>query len=290
MRTMDELQQIVEDELGEIVLFQRIAPGIYEAATRPNCDVFRFTNDHYIVECDSPVLSAAAKKYGKLLETAQGILTFNIDEADSGKFVVEYELTKYLQKNGQSKLSDTPLIELVTFGREHHPEYFGPYPVPMWTPWGQTARYWCIDNGIHWIETSEGQTVLSLSYPFWECELTNGTKAMGTHLDEDLRRGVAQCLANIFFLEKDACVPIFELSIAHSVWIEQGKINRPALMNAIWEQHPEFAMTYNTQEQMGGHDILGMVLNSLGGDIPLYSSLKNIITITAGVGSNYLNL
>lgn len=94
----------------------------------------------------------------------------------------------------------------------------------------------------------------------------------------------------MFFLEKDACVPIFELLEVRPNWCDQNIINRKALMNTLWQLHPEYAMSYNVQEQSGGHDILGLVMDSFGAEVSLQGSLQNMISITPGAGFDYLNL
>ena len=64
MRTSDEIQQLVENELGEIILFKEIAPGAYEAATKNTDELPGFARDHYVVVMDSPVISKAAVNAG----------------------------------------------------------------------------------------------------------------------------------------------------------------------------------------------------------------------------------
>ena len=292
MKTMNELQQIITDVLGEIITLDKIAPGVYESVTKNSEERICFANNFYVVEEDSPVISQMAKTLGKppTGQTTEGLLFYDVDEATSGKFVIEYEVAKYRQKNGLKKLSETTLREMSVFGMEHHPEYFGSYPVSSLTPWGYTTRHWTIENGIHWLETDECRTVLSLAYPYWECELTDSAKKLGMHVKSDLQKGVHFCFANMFFLEKDACVPIFELLEVRPNWCDQNIINRKALMNTLWQLHPEYAMSYNVQEQSGGHDILGLVMDSFGAEVSLQGSLQNMISITPGAGFDYLNL
>lgn len=82
----------------------------------------------------------------------------------------------------------------------------------------------------------------------------------------------------------------FELLEVRPNWCDQNIINRKALMNTLWQLHPEYAMSYNVQEQSGGHDILGLVMDSFGAEVSLQGSLQNMISITPGAGFDYLNL
>lgn len=109
-------------------------------------------------------------------------------------------------------------------------------------------------------------------------------------MQDDIEKGIDKCLGSLFFLQADACIPIFELLLLRPQWMESGMIDRPALMNAIWELHSEYAISYNTTEQAGGHDALGVILNSLGVDVPLKSSLKEMMMITANAGTDYLKI
>ena len=290
MKTANEIQRIAEDELGTVVLFEQIALGVYEAATKLDEEAIGFPNDYYLVELDSPIISEKAKTYGKPLGDDTGIVLFDIDDETGGRFIIDYELALYRLKAGIQQDNESSVHELATFGREHHPEYFGEYPVPTVTPWGYIARHKKIENGIYWIETDVGQNVLSLSYPFWNCELTEAAKVYGKHTQDDIEKGIDNCLGNLFFLQADACIPIFELLLLRPQWMESGMIDRPALMNAIWELHSEYAISYNTTEQAGGHDALGVILNSLGVDVPLKSSLKEMMMITADAGTDYLKI
>ncbi len=290
MKTAYEIHQCVETELGEIVLFRQKAPGVYEAATKYDAGQIGFANDYYIVELDSPVISDEAKQTGKALGKNTGIVFFDIDDTPGGKFIIEYELALYRKKAGLPPEDISPIHEIVTFGREYHPDYFGEYPVPAVTPWGYSTRYRKIENGIYWLDTDKGQSVLALSYPFWNCELSEAAKSYGRHTEDDLKKGVSSCMGYLFFLRDDACIPLFELLPLRSHWLNSGVIDRRALMNAIWTLHSEYALSFNATEQAGGHDVLGLLLNTLGADVPLKSSLKEMITITAGAGTDYLKI
>lgn len=290
MRNMSDIQGIVTAELGEIISLEEIVPGVYEAVTKRRDGHIGLANDFYVVETDSPAVSEAAKKHGRAVDGAEDVLLFDIDDYESGRFIIEYEIEKYKCKDGQKPLKESKLLEIAVYGMECHADYFGSYPVPSLTPWGYTARYKTLENGIYWIETAHCQNVLSVCYPTWNSELTEAVKQMGKHIEADLEKRIDECFGNLYFIEEDACVAIFELLELRPHWTENGMINQQALMNAIWKYHSEYAVSYNAMEQAGGHDGLGLVLNALGNDVPLYRSLEKMMFITQDAGYDYLNI
>lgn len=72
----------IEDEMGEIQLVQNEVPGVYYILLKT--DGCSSVSQYYIVEKSSPVISMAAKKYGKSLRTHNDLLAFDIEDASSG--------------------------------------------------------------------------------------------------------------------------------------------------------------------------------------------------------------
>ena len=108
--------------------------------------------------------------------------------------------------------------------------------------------------------------------------------------DSDKEQGIDNTLGYLFFQEKEFCLVIFELVQVREEWIETGMVNRPALMNAIWQFHPDYAASHNISEQHGLNDGLGLLLKSLGHDIELTGSTDNMISIDLDAGVDFLRL
>lgn len=290
MKSTNEIQQIVEETFGEIIKIENPAPGVYEAVVKPEEDRPGFAGDYYIVEMDSSAISSAAKAHGKLIEGYTGVVSYDVDDTPSGKFIIDYELTKYRIRQGLPLPEGESLRSIALYGMEHHPDYFGEYPVPVLTPWGYTVRHQRIDNGVYWIETDKCRNVLSVCYPYWNTEFSEYAIKIGAKQNNGLIFDGEDSGEDLFFLDRDACIPIFELLEMRPEWSENNMVNPLALMNAIWDYHPKYALAYNTQEQAGLHDTLGLLVNSLGGEAELQGSPKNMIFMTPNMGNQYLNL
>ena len=81
---------------------------------------------------------------------------------------------------------------------------------------------------------------------------------------------------------------IFELLQYHSEWLTDGRVDLPALMNAILENWPEYAVTFNAHEQAGLNDGVGLFLRSMGIEVELSGSEERMITLTEGAGTDFL--
>ena len=64
-----------------------------------------------------------------------------------------------------------------------------------------------------------------------------------------------------------------------------GLINQAALMNASWKYYPQYAATYNFEEQHGDHNILGTLKSKLGVPENTLSPPQNLIHLTEGAGT-----
>ena len=67
-----------------------------------------------------------------------------------------------------------------------------------------------------------------------------------------------------------------------------GRVDLPALMNAILEYRPEYAVSHNLYEQSGLNDAMAMLLRAMGVEAELKSSEERMIALTPGAGTDYL--
>ena len=191
--------------------------------------------------------------------------------------------TEYMQ-------TDRPRFVILLFtNMEYHPEYFGPYPAPLATPRGRTARYKPLMNGIFWIETGTGEEVLAVCYPIWNCDFSETVLKQSEQTEEDVREGIDNTLGYLFFSKRASSLALFELWGQYEELRAGGLIDYPALMNYIWAHFPEYAATYNIQNQMGMHDTFGLLMNALGAEMELQNDPSKVIAMSKAAGLDFLN-
>ena len=279
----------LSDVFDEIKVLEEKAPGVYFIGAHDGSDRL-MCDEYYVVDHSSCAITEEAKKYGKDIQGHPSLLLFPFAEEKSGYKIIEYEIARYTLSTGQTLDAGADLHSLAFYNMEYHPEYFGAYPAPIVTPLGFNTRYQVIDNGIFFIETDLCRKLLAVCYPVWECELSDYSKQRGLQTDFDMEHGINNTLGYLFFEEEMHCLVVFELLLLRESWIESGIIKRPALMNAIWKYHPDYAASHNLDEQKGLHDCLGLLLNAFGENIELAGSVENMISITPEAGYDFLNL
>lgn len=274
------IQKLVE-MLGEEAPLEMEGPGVYYLAVKEH-------GEFYIVEQTSSIISDIAKSYGKQYPDYAGLLFYSLADVCSGSKIVDYELEKYAIDNGVPSHDSATLHNAAAYGAEVHPEYFGAYPAPVHTPWGYTLRYRRIENGIFWLETDQRQEVLTICYPIWNASLSETAMRLGATMDADREHGIHISLAYIFFRKPDACIPIFELMRTRREWGQTGRIAVPALMNAIWRNHPGYVLVHNAREQLGVNDAVCWLLGQLGIEESPKFSADNMIVLFPGAGVEYI--
>lgn len=164
-----------------------------------------------------------------------------------------------------------------------------PYPAPLATPRGRTARYKPLMNGIFWIETGTGEEVLAVCYPIWNCDFSETVLKQSEQTEEDVREGIDNTLGYLFFSKRASSLALFELWGQYEELRAGGLIDYPALMNYIWAHFPEYAATYNIQNQMGMHDTFGLLMNALGTEVELQNNPNKVIAMSKAAGLDFLN-
>ncbi len=163
------------------------------------------------------------------------------------------------------------------------------YPAPLATPRGRTARYKPLMNGIFWIETGTGEEVLAVCYPIWNCDFSETVLKQSEQTEEDVREGIDNTLGYLFFSKRASSLALFELWGQYEELRAGGLIDYPALMNYIWAHFPEYAATYNIQNQMGMHDTFGLLMNALGTEVELQNNPNKVIAMSKAAGLDFLN-
>ena len=163
------------------------------------------------------------------------------------------------------------------------------FPVPLYTPRGCTIRHWVLDNGVYWLETDQCEEVLAVCYPVWSSELSNVAEKLGEQTEYDKAHNIENTLGYIFFPMKISCIPLYEMMRVRSEWAGLV-IDKPALINALWDAAPEYVCLINQQEQSGKNDLLSALLMGLGIEVEPNISLDNVITVFPDAGKDFLLL
>lgn len=268
----------VEEELGEIQFFTEECPGVYVLSCRRDEGPCR---ELYIVEETASMIPPGVKKLGRRLLSYPDLLVYEIENPSGGQKIVEYEVNKFRAAQGLPLPEGVTLRDIALDGMELNPEYFGTFPVPWMTPWGCTLRHKAIDNGVYWLETEGSPRVFAL------CCILEDTLS-------DAARGLAERCGGagegyLFFQERASCIPLFELLQLYPQW-DPSCVDRRALENAVWRDYPEYAIQYNAQEAAGQHSLTGLVFRSLGDQVDLSASAKQMIALSPDVGTDFCAL
>ncbi len=127
--TQGDLAQKLNDALGEISPLKTEAPGVYYLTVHGHGEV-------YLVEKASPIISDEVKAYGKQFPEFPNLLFYPFKEVKGGSKLVAYEVEKYDMLRKRPEHDSKSLRTAAVYAAEYHPEFFGTYPVPIYTPWG----------------------------------------------------------------------------------------------------------------------------------------------------------
>lgn len=266
----DYLPPDFDSIFGEVRSIEEQAPGVYYIIACEECG--EHFQEYYIVANHAPFF-AKISQYGKKL---RNMILLDVSKDDSGWRIAEYELCRYMLQNHTAQLPKEALRDIGLHAAEHHPEYFGRYPVPVDTPWGYTLRHWALENGIYWLETDECAEGLTICSPIWQAELSISARWVGIKKQEYL-----------FFTACASCIPIFELMRTRQAW-DGTLIDRQALMNAIWEYLPQYALAQNRREQLGQNSLAAIFLAEFGIEIEPKALKKELIAIFPDKGTDFL--
>lgn len=277
-----------QSELGVIKSAVLQCPGIYYICTDQvsECPV---DPEFYVVTDEAPI-SMEARTYGKRFFTHSDLLLYPLNDTNRNWMVLEYEINKYRTKNHLPLPEGETLHSTAIFAMECHPEYFGMLPPPWMTSRGYTVRYRVIGNGIYWIETDRCEEVLAVAFPIWDGELSEAAIKVSERAPSDQGQNIEASLGYLFFSAYSSSIPIFEMLQTRPEWVTSGMVNKAALMNAIWNDHPAYALAYNEFEQAGLNDPLETMLRHFGeDDTGLAQSGAHMISFSADAGTAFLN-
>ena len=226
--------------IGEIQCSEKKCPGVYFVSTRSPGHSLMSTSDYYVVMDDSPAISPEAKHFGELVQDSPKAILFDCNNYfNKGRHVVEYEILRYLYEQGLPIPNGYSLKAARIYGMEVCPEYFGEFPLPTETPWGNAIQHDRLYNGLYWIKTVECGWCLAIAYPLCD-DVDEKTLDFALLTDRDRTEGIDNTYGFRFYTYQSSCVPLLELSqFTKDEWLT--KINLPALQNAVVKNFPEYA-------------------------------------------------
>lgn len=282
-RDADRLLSTLESEIGVILSSEEICPGVYFIVAKDdNCIL---SKEYYVVS-ETSVIFPKVRAYG---QERSGLRLYSVDTPRSGWRIAAYESRRYLLKSGIPLQDEETLHSFTVSAMEYHPEYFGKYPVPLHTPHGYTLRHREFENGIYWIETDQGEDVLAVCYPIWDAELSKAVLQLGEQTEFDRQKGIHNTLGYLFFSRAASCAALFELMELRPEW-DGTLICKPALMNVIWKQLPDYAVITNLWEQKIPGVVTSLMKDLCDIEIEPRLDPKYIIAMSPEAGEKYLLL
>lgn len=251
--TPNDLPFDLSAELGEVVAAELKSPGVYYIATRKAGDIPECP-EVYVVTADAPAISEKARTYGQEFPGHPDLRIYDTLQPKSGRYVIDFEMRRYQIKCHLPEIEDEEsLYTAALYGAEEHPDYFGDFLVPAFTPRGFTVRHKTILNGVYWLETDRCEEMLAVCYPIWQGDITVPEQNQGEQLEYDQIHGIDNTLGYLFFSKQNSIIPLYELSLLHSEIEESGVVDVAALLNAICEFYPEYATIHNEEEAKFEH-------------------------------------
>ena len=242
---LDKLPFDLTAELGEVVESELRSPGVYYLALT---DGERHP-EVYVVTEDAPAISEKARSYGRRFPGHPDLCVYDLHQPGSGRYVIDFEMLRYRMKRHLPEIETEDCLQAAAlYGAEEHPDYFGCFPVPLFTPRGCTVRHRTIMNGVYWLETDRCEEMLAVCYPIWQADITTPEQDLGEQLAYDRMRGINNTLGYLFFPKQGSLIPLYELSQLHPEIADSGVVDMTALLNAICEFYPEYSTIHNEGE------------------------------------------
>ena len=193
--------EALEAAIGELRETEEECPGVRYVSTYGGGA--QKGHEFYVVARDAETIPNEAKTYGTDILSCPEYLLYPMDAERQTRKIIQYEILRYRMREGVSDEDREALRETALDGMEECPEYFGKFPVPVMTPYGHTARYKTLMNGVFWIQTDCLDDALAVAYPIWD--------DMFSDYAMNLAQGDADGFGYLFFPETAICLAVFEL-------------------------------------------------------------------------------
>ena len=282
-----ELPWDIDNAIGDVQQAKLLCPGVFYVALYAP---FEGETEFYIVEKKTDTISNAAKSYGHSIENIPSCLLYPCGTEITGRKIIDYEIQRYFLKHHLPEADIQELRNTAAEGMEFCPEYFGRLHPPVETPFGQITRYRTLMNGVFWAETDTLKEIITIAYPCWLDVFTDYVMQFALYLGHKEYADREAAFEYLCFPEKAFPIVLFELQRYYVDFRDTPYINKPALMNAIYRDFLEYAVSFNSMEQSGMNDYLGLMLNAMGVETELSGSADNMISLTQDAGFDYLRI
>ena len=244
----------VEKQYGKIHDAEDLGAGVYYISTYLPEDRYA-GGEYFLATADSPAISDAAHAYGILLPTNPVTYLYSCEDYfEKGRWVVSYELHKYLTDQGIPLPDGESLQNDVARGMEVCPEYFGEFPIPTETPWGAPVQADKVGNGVFWLKTEQEGWVLSVACPVYD-DINLEVQKRSLTMQVGLTKWAGNTCPYQFYPYCASCLLLLELiEFTNPGWA--GKFSMPAIKNAILESFPEYAEWYNQNTSSQKEEII----------------------------------
>ena len=244
----------VEKQYGKIHDAEDLGAGVYYISTYLPEDRYA-GGEYFLATADSPAISDAAHAYGILLPTNPVTYLYSCEDYfEKGRWVVSYELHKYLTDQGIPLPDGESLQNDVARGMEVCPEHFGEFPIPTETPWGAPVQADKVGNGVFWLKTEQEGWVLSVACPVYD-DINLDVQKRSLTMQVGLTKWAGNTCPYQFYPYCASCLLLLELiEFTNPGWA--GKFSMPAIKNAILESFPEYAEWYNQNTSSQKEEII----------------------------------
>ena len=266
--------EALETEIGEVRDTEEECPGVWYVSTYGDGE--RDGTEFYVVDRNADAIPNEAKAYGAEIPDCPGYLLYPMDAERQVRKIIQYEILRYRMREGASDADRETLRETALDGMEECPAYFGAFPPPSMTPYGHTARYKVLMNGVFWIQTDCLDSALAIAYPIWDNAFSEYVMRIA--------QGDADGFGYLFFPEQAICLALFELGRTYADIRECQLIDAAALMNAVYREFPDYAVKFNLMEQSGGDSPLRRALNGTMRPV----SAERMVRLTPEAGMDFL--
>ena len=244
----------VEKQYGKIHDVEDLGAGVYYISTYLPEDRYA-GGEYFLVTADSPAISDAAHAYGILLPTNPVTYLYSCEDYfEKGRWVVSYELHKYLTDHRIPLPDGESLQNDVARGMEVCPEYFGEFPIPTETPWGAPVQADKVGNGVFWLKTEQEGWALAVACPVYD-DINLDVQKRSLTMQVGLTKWAGNTCPYQFYPYCASCLLLLELiEFTNPGWA--GKFSMPAIKNAILESFPEYAEWYNQNTSSQKEEII----------------------------------
>ncbi|MBQ6206231.1 MAG: hypothetical protein IJK52_04030 [Oscillospiraceae bacterium] len=265
---------VLETAIGEVRDAEEECPGVWYVSTYGGGE--RSGTEFYVVEKDADAIPAEAKAYGTAIPGCPDYLLYPMDAERQTRRKIQYEIRRHRMRESVSDGDRESLRETALDGMEECPEYFGAFPPPETTPYGHLVRYKVLMNGVFWFQTDRLETAMAVAYPVWDDVFS--PYVMGR------AQGDAEGFGCLFFPEEAICLAVFELGRTYRAMRECPQIDAAALMNAVYQNFPDYVLKFNLLEQSGGDRPLRWLLPDTERTLPS----ADVIILTPEAGTDFL--